>query len=74
MNEKERLNQWMEARGFDTKTLAAATGDSFSSIYMITKGNRDVNDAFKWRFALAFGWDEAIQIFDTHQSPAMEIM
>jgi len=72
MNEKERLNQWMQARGFDTKTLAAATGDSFSGIYMITKGDREVNDAFKWRFALAFGWDEATQVFDGRQTSVPE--
>lgn len=68
MNEKERLTQWMQEKGFDTDTLAAATGDSFSSIYMITKGDRRVNDAFKWRFAVAFGWECATQIFDVRQA------
>lgn len=72
MNEKERLTQWMQEKGFDTDTLAAATGDSFSSIYMITKGDRKVNDAFKWRFAVAFGWQEASQVFDVPQSRLAE--
>lgn len=63
MNEKERLIQWMREKGFDTETLAAATGDSYSSIYMLTKSDRPINDAFKWRFAVAFGWSEAVSVF-----------
>lgn len=68
MKEKERLLRWMQERGFDTQTLADATGDTFSTIHMITKGDRRVNDAFKWRFAVAFGWDEAAKVFDVPQA------
>ena len=63
MTEKERLMQWMQEKGFDTESLATATGDSYSSIYMMTKGDRAVNDAFKWRFAETFGWEEAKSLF-----------
>lgn len=63
MTEKKRLMQWMQEKGFDTETLATATGDSYSSIYMMTKGDRPVNDAFKWRFSETFGWEEAQKVF-----------
>lgn len=72
MNEKERLVQWMQERGFDTETLAAATGDSYSTVYMITKSDRRVNDAFKWRFTVAFGFDEAIAVFQPVQTPELQ--
>lgn len=61
--EKERLMEWMVGRGFDTASLADATGDTFSTVHMITKGNRPVSDAFKWRFGVAFGFDEAKSLF-----------
>ena len=63
MTEQERLMRWMQEKGFDTETLASATGDSYSNIYMMTKGGRPVNDAFKWRFAVTFGWHEAQALF-----------
>lgn len=64
MNESERLMEWMGAKGFDYNTLAAATGDNYSTVYMITRGGRRVNDAFKWRFTLAFGIEESRKVFD----------
>lgn len=64
MGEKERLVQWMQARGFTIESLAAATGDSYSSIYMMLRGGRELSDAFKWRFALAFGWSNVEQVFE----------
>lgn len=72
MTKQERLLQWMREKGFNMETLAQATGDSYSSIYMMTKGGRSLNDAFKWRFALAFGWEEASRIFDS-ASPSAEV-
>lgn len=73
MTEQEILLHFMQERGFDFESLAAATGDSRSSIYMITRGGRPVNDAFKWRFAQAFGWEEAERLFGKPiQEPATE--
>ena len=63
MSDSQRLTQWMQDRGFDFGSLAEATGDSYSSIYLMVKGQRPVNDAFKWRFAQRFGWAEAAQLF-----------
>lgn len=63
MDERERLLQWMQEKGFSTSSLAESTGDAFSNIHMMLKGDRKLNDAFKWRFAVAFGWDEAVTVF-----------
>jgi hypothetical protein len=63
MTHQQALSQWMRDRGFDYQTLAEATGDSYSNIYMMARGLRPVNDAFKWRFAQQFGWDEAQTLF-----------
>lgn len=63
MNDKERLLQWMKERNISMSQLARATGDHTSAISMMTNGPREVNQAFKWRFGEAFGFDVATQIF-----------
>lgn len=63
MNDKQRLLQWMEENGHSYRSLAAATGDTLSSAQQMTNGDRKVNQAFKWRFALAFGFDLAKELF-----------
>lgn len=70
MSDSERLTQWMQERDFDYGTLAEATGDTYSSIYMMARGQRSVSDAFKWRFALHFGWEEATRLFSGEPQPA----
>ena len=70
--DSERLNTWMRERGFNYRTLAEVTGDTYSLIYMMAKGQRDVNDAFKWRFASAFGWDEAQRVFPVEEQQLVE--
>lgn len=67
--ERDRFVQWMKDRGLSTKAVADATGDTYSMVHMIVNGNRPLNDAFKWRFKVAFGDEEANDIFDVnHQS------
>jgi hypothetical protein len=63
MDEKQRLLQWMQEHGHDYRSLAAATGDTYSNIHMMTNGKREINDAFKWRFKTAFGDKEANKVF-----------
>lgn len=63
MNDKQRLLQWMETHGLTVGAVAEATGDFPSNISMMTKGPREVNQAFKWRFGEAFGFDVARQVF-----------
>lgn len=63
MDEKQRLNKWMEENGHDYRSLALATGDTVSNVHMMTKGHRDVSDGFKYRFWLAFGQDETCKVF-----------
>jgi hypothetical protein len=63
MNEKQRLNKWMAANGLNYRSLAEATGDTYSNIHMMTKGDRAVNDAFKFRFWRTFGQEATILVF-----------
>lgn len=63
MSEKQRLIQWMEENGHNYRTLADATGDTYSTIHMMTKGDRAISDAFKWRFQKTFGHEEAFKVF-----------
>lgn len=72
LNESQRLTTWMHERGFDYRTLAEATGDDYSHIFLMAKGKRPVSDAFKWRFTLAFGWDEAERAFAVAERQMME--
>lgn len=68
LNEKvecESLERWAAAKGFDIDELAAVMDESYSTIYRMFKQQRPVNDAFKWRFAKAFGWDEAQNVFES---------
>lgn len=64
MNETQRLKQWIDEHGFDVARLAEVTGDSYSNVYLMTTGRRPINDGFRWRFAVAFGWQEASHVFD----------
>lgn len=64
MEEKDRLSRWMEKRNFSINEMATAIGDSYSNVYMIVRNERPVGDAFKYRFILSFGVDEAVSVFD----------
>lgn len=72
MSERERFLQWMKDKGLDTKTVAEATGDTYSTVHMISKGDRPVSDAFKWRFRCAFGDQEASLVFDVTPEHVLE--
>lgn len=68
MNDKQRLIAWMEENGHDCRSLSLATGDTYSNIHMMTKGDRHPNDAFKWRFQETFGHEVAMQVFGTQET------
>lgn len=63
MGDRERLNQWMEQNRHNCRTLAEMTGETRQSVYGFTSGNRPISDGFKWRFAAAFGLDQAQRVF-----------
>jgi hypothetical protein len=65
MNDRERLVQWMQENGYDTRRLALVTGDTRTNIHWMIKPDepREINQAFKWRFREAFGNDEADRVF-----------
>ena len=62
--ELERLKMWMQKTGFDTKTLAEATGVGYNALYKMISDRRHISDNFKYRFGNAFGFDLAFSIFD----------
>jgi plasmid maintenance system antidote protein VapI len=59
----EKLEAWMKEKGFDTETLAQALGVSYSTVYMQTRGGRDVSYEMRWRFGMHFGFDTAVELF-----------
>lgn len=61
--ERERLAKWMQENGHNNATVAAATGDFYTTIQMMTEGNRRISQGFKWRFSNAFGDGEARKVF-----------
>lgn len=63
MTDRERLIAWMQENDMNGSELARRTGDHRSAIFMMTTGQREVNEAFKWRFGSAFGFDLAASIF-----------
>lgn len=63
MTDLERLRAWMKAHELDYRAVAEATGDTKSTVNMILNGNRAINQAFKWRFGVAYGFDEACRVF-----------
>lgn len=73
MSELERLKRWMQENDLDYRSLANATGDTYSAIHMMTNGKREINGAFKWRFAEAFGHDEAKKVFGEQSQPSRVI-
>ncbi len=63
METKDRLVAWMHDKGMKQKDLAKALGFETSYISMIVSGQRVITDAFRWRFAQAFGFDVAAELF-----------
>lgn len=61
--DREQLAAWMQENGITVKALADATGVSSNYIYMMTKSDRALSEAFKWRFGLAYGHDVAQRVF-----------
>lgn len=58
-----RLKQWMDERGISNPQLAEHTGYDRTQVYRMVKGERPITDAFKWRFYVAFGKDDANTVF-----------
>lgn len=67
LHDREQLARWMDANGVNVKLLADATGLSTNYIYMMTKSDRTISEAFKWRFGLAYGHDVAQQVFGVRE-------
>jgi hypothetical protein len=69
MNEVERLQQWLDERGYTIMSLAQAVGMSYDGVYQVVHARGEkrgvVSPGFQVRFIHAFGLDEAKRIFDT---------
>jgi hypothetical protein len=61
--DREQLAKWMAENGVNVKLLADATGVSSNYIYMMTKSDRTISEAFKWRFGVAYGHEVAQRVF-----------
>lgn len=63
MTENERILAWMKERNIGNSELAAAMGISYDLAYKVTTGQRIITDTFRWRFAQAYGYEEATRLF-----------
>lgn len=68
--EHARLKAWIEENGYTYHTLGHATGDIYNNISRMLRGDRRISESFKWRFLLAFGYEEAAKIFGTDRELA----
>lgn len=59
----EELRKWMEQNKVSNSDLAERLGLSYNYIYLIVNGQRDITDTFRWRFAQAYGYEEATRLF-----------
>lgn len=53
--ERTRFVAWMKANGYNFNSVAAATGDFYTTVQMMVEGKRRISQAFKWRLRHAFG-------------------
>ncbi len=72
MVEIERLQAWMEAKGYTMKSLAREMRLSYLAVYTIMVDRKKVTNNFRWRFAQRFGWQEAQKVFST-EMPAVRL-
>lgn len=63
MAPNDKLKQWMDEQGHDYRSIADATGDTYSAVHMMVNGKREISDGFKWRFATAFTQTVAESLF-----------
>lgn len=65
--DRDRLLRWMQERDMDIEALGAATGDTYSALFLMLRAEgrtaRPIGVKFIWRFAHAFGLDEAAKVF-----------
>ena len=59
----ENLKTWLEKQNITQAELAKRLGHSFEYVNRVVNGKMPITDAFRWRFAQAFGFDVAEQLF-----------
>lgn len=59
MTENERLADWMKEAGLTDGKLAKKLKLSLAHVWRVRNGQRRVTNEFRWRYAEAYGWEEA---------------
>ncbi len=59
----QRLEAWLEQQNMTKRELSRRLGVTEDYIYMVTNGKRPITPSFIGRFAQAFGFDVAEQLF-----------
>lgn len=67
-NEVAALRAWMEAHAYTIRQLADRMGISYDGVYQALKVRESCSPEFKWRFAEAFGWEEAERVFGVERT------
>jgi transcriptional regulator with XRE-family HTH domain len=70
--ELERLRQWLKKNNFSYGDLARAVGLDYNYIAMVMRGERPISYGIRWRFAQAFGFDVAAEVFGADSDAAAE--
>lgn len=66
MNDIERLEQWMQAKGLSVWDLAREMQLPRHTVYFVVSRRKKVTESFAKKFAIHFGWDLAVSIFVDH--------
>ena len=57
-----QLAKWMDAMQIGDQELANKLGINRSYVALMRTGRRNMSDGFRWRFANAYGFDQARRI------------
>lgn len=67
----EKMAQWMKLMNLIDREVAEATGVDVAHVWRIRTGAVSVPDSFAWKFAKAYGYNTAKQLFlDNERIPA----
>lgn len=58
----ERLAQWMAGQQMTDAELGAKLSLHPTYVFMMRKGDREMSNGFRWRFAQAYGLDMATRV------------
>lgn len=62
MNTNQKFNAWCVIEGKTDRVLAETLGLDPSYVWLLRKGQRQITDAVRWKFAEAYGYETALKV------------